>query len=394
MTVNKFLGACLLIASTTIGAAMIAMPVSTSTFGLLPTALLFLLSWSFMLVSAYLILEVNLRFSIGSNMLSMAQQTLGRFGQVMTWSSYLLLLYALMAAYLSGLGSLISEAVGNSGEFSYLSLTTLVFVFSAILTLGTKTTDIINRLFLIGLLVCFVMLVFLIGPHIDTEHLAHVQFSGMWQGLPIILTAFGFHIIIPTIRTYLDHDVEHTKKAIFFGALIPLVVYLIWEVVILGVAPTHKLQHIMMHGDPEVGLTQMLDGMLHNPLLTHATKLLTIFAITTSFIGVSLSLFDFLSDALRLPKSKLGRITTAAITFIPPALFNLAYPRGFMLALNYAGIFVALLLGIIPCLMVWRSRYVGHHDIDQSFKVPGGRWLLILTLLFFSAIICIELYPR
>ena len=59
---NKTLGAILLVSGTTIGAAMLALPVVTGLAGFIPTALLFILFWAFMLFTAFLILEVNLWF--------------------------------------------------------------------------------------------------------------------------------------------------------------------------------------------------------------------------------------------------------------------------------------------------------------------------------------------
>ena len=92
-------------------------------------------------------------------------------------------------------------------------------------------------------------------------------------------------------------------------------------------------------------------------LLSITSTLFSIFAITTSFIGVTLSLADFLKDATqqikRLPKIKLALLIDS-LTFIPSILFALFYPEGFMLALHYAGILVALLLIALPAIMQYK----------------------------------------
>jgi amino acid permease len=63
----------------------------------------------------------------------------------------------------------------------------------------------------------------------------------------------------------------------------------------------------------------------------------------------------------------------------------LSYPQGFIKALDYAGIFVALLLGILPCLMVLRGRKV--HNEHAPYKVKGGKSLLFLVMAFYLVVI-------
>jgi len=73
---NRVFGAILLITGTCIGAGMLALPVSTAQYGLLPSALLFVSCWLTMTFAALLILEVNLWLPHDSNMISMAHAKL------------------------------------------------------------------------------------------------------------------------------------------------------------------------------------------------------------------------------------------------------------------------------------------------------------------------------
>ena len=49
----------------------------------------------------------------------------------------------------------------------------------------------------------------------------------------ILVTLFGFHIIIPAIRNYFENDVVF-KKTVTIGVLAPLLVYLVWVIATLG----------------------------------------------------------------------------------------------------------------------------------------------------------------
>lgn len=77
-------------------------------------------------------------------------------------------------------------------------------------------------------------------------------------------------------------------------------------------------------------------------------------ALATSFLGVALGLFDYLADLFQRRNSVTYRLQTGAITFLPPLAFALFYPRGFVMALGYAG----WRYPFLPCcsLLCWRGR--------------------------------------
>ena len=71
MKINHFIGAVLLIAGTTIGAGMLALPVMTSFVGFLPSIVIFVVCWMFMLATAYFFLDVNFAVEGEVNLISM-----------------------------------------------------------------------------------------------------------------------------------------------------------------------------------------------------------------------------------------------------------------------------------------------------------------------------------
>jgi len=77
------------------------------------------------------------------------------------------------------------------------------------------------------------------------------------------------------------------------------------------------------------------------------------------------------------------------LMFTPPLLFALFYSRGFVVALGYAGVFVAILYGILPTLMVWRGRYI--EKKKKEFRVIGGKPLLLVMFIGSLAIIFFQI---
>ncbi len=98
----KILGSILLIVGTSIGAGMLALPIATAQLGFIGSLILLFSCWFVMTAGAFLMLEVNLWMPLNSNLISMARETMGPFGQVISWIAYLLLLYSLLCAYIAG----------------------------------------------------------------------------------------------------------------------------------------------------------------------------------------------------------------------------------------------------------------------------------------------------
>lgn len=395
-TTSKLIGGVLLIAGTSIGAGLLALPVETGVFGFMPSVVVLVSCWVATLFAAFFMLEANLWLPQDSNLISMAQETLGRPGKLLAWISYLLLLYALMVAYLSGMNSLIVHSVSDNFGFQLsplISSCSLVLVFGVFLYFGTKPIDYLNRMLLFGMGSCFIALIFTLTPSIKPALLKPATFHGFWTALPVIVTTFGYQIVIPSVRRYLKSDVRTMVITIVLGSTIPLLIYLVWEFMILGVIPIHGdhgLTEILSTGQPAIGLTTSLQGLLHAEWIGTVAKFLSFFVIATSFIGVSLSLFDFLCDGFHIDRHHAGRFIMLGATFIPPIIFTLRYPGAFMAALGYAGILVAVLLIIIPVSMVISGRY--YRNEPHIFRTPGGLVSITLLLIFALSVIFIELF--
>ncbi len=392
---RRLLGATLILSGTCIGAGMLALPVSTAPLGFFVSMALLVATWLYMAYTGYLVVEANLWLPDRTNYISMARVTLGKVGAVLSWFSFLLLLYSLMAAYITGGGALVVSAMKLRGITlaaceSYLPW---VVVFAIIIYLGTRFTDWINRLLMLGLIVAYALLATKVTSHVKWNLLAvRPHFSYWLAALPILMASFGYHIVLPSMRHYLQGDKRKLCWMVLLGSLLPLLVYALWELLIFGVVPMqgkHGLLAILQSGQPTNLLTDALVRISQNPWLSRAARFFAFFAIASSFVGVSLGLFDILADGLKVKRNHLGKGLISVLTFVPPLIFALVYPHGFIVALGYAGVFVAVLHGILPAAMVWSGRY--QLKIAKGFRVPGGKLLLLLVVLVACVVIYAEL---
>lgn len=392
---NKIVGGVLLVAGTATGAGMLALPVSTGMAGFFPSLVLFLIYWCYMTYTAFLMLEVNLWLGEGTNMISMARRTLGRGGRAVSWLIYLFLLYALTTAYIAGSAPIVMDAFQALTGMTipeWVGAIPLFMIFGLFVYKGMHSVDWVNRLLMIGLVVAYCLLVIFLTPHVDKKLLSHIDMKYALMGVSVVATSFGFHIIIPSLVHYLHSDVAKLKKVLILGSIIPLVVYISWEFLALGIIPidgVHGLRQGYLDGSNGAHL---LTSFLDNAAIAMVARFFSFFAIVTSFLGVSMSLSDFLADGFRIKKTRSGRILLYLMTFIPPLLITLIDPRAFLSALEYAGAFgVVTLLGLLPALMVWSGRY--KHQLVQktTFTTPGGKPMLLLVMAISIAVILLEI---
>ncbi len=395
---NKLIGGILLIIGTSIGGGMLALPIATAQLGFINALIALILCWAVMTASALLILEVNLWHSINSNLISMAKTTLGLLGQIIAWISYLLLLYALLAAYVSGGGDFLKHFLAEfhinlASKFSTFLFTGLL---SIIVYKGIHSVDYVNRGLMLSKITAYILLVLCIFPFISLNSLLTPAgklnyFPAIIGSITVIITSFGFAIIVPSLRSYFANDEKVLRKAILIGSLIPLICYIVWELAIMGVIPAQgdlSLQTIAHSGHSTSNLLVSLNHLLNKPFINFLAKAFTAICLATSFLGVALSLFDFLSDGLAIRKTNLNKVVLYAITFLPPLIIANHFPNVFINALSYAGILCVILLILLPVMMAWSGRYI--KKCATGYQVSGGKFLLTGLLTIAIALIILS----
>ncbi|WP_338463506.1 tyrosine transporter TyrP [Franconibacter daqui] len=389
---NRTLGSVFIVAGTTIGAGMLAMPLASAGVRMGITLLLLIGMWALMCYTALLLVEVYQHVPADTGLGSLARRYLGRPGQWLTGFSMLFLMYALTAAYISGAGELLAASFSDWLAIP-LSPSTGVLLFTvvagAIVCIGTTMVDLFNRLLFSAKIVLLLVMLALLMPHV---HQANLLSMPLEQGLafsaiPVIFTSFGFHGSVPSIVSYLNGDIRKLRLVFITGSAIPLVAYLFWQLATLGAIDSATFNHLLANHAGLNGLLQAVRQVVASPHVELAVHLFADLALATSFLGVSLGLFDYLSDMFQRSRKVGGRLQSGLITFLPPLAFALFYPQGFVMALGYAGVALAILALIIPALLVWKSR---EQTPRQPWRVAGGKPLLALVVACGVGIIAIQ----
>jgi tyrosine-specific transport protein len=355
---NKTLGASLLISGCCIGAGMLGIPVVTAEAGFYPSLLFFVIAWAFMTAAGLLLAKLVLSFNKPEiHLLSMADATLGRFGKLAAWMLFAFLFYAIMTAYVIAAGVLISDCTGLNFQLAALGLGAGMFVAIA---RGVRLVDSLNRYLLFGMVACYLLLVCFGLPSVDIERLDRANFSAAWASLPILVICFGFHNLIPSLATYLKQDAKALRKAIITGSLISLVIYLMWEFVILGLVPEQNIADWISAEKKGELVTQVLADTVGSKTVVVLAQGFAFLAIATSFLPVAFSFLDFLKDGLKEVHKKASTKTLALVVLIPPLLLSVSDPHLFLEALDFAGGICAVsIFGILPAVMAAKRGIVG-----------------------------------
>lgn len=387
----RILSGTLLISGTTIGAGMLGIPLVTAASGFLPGVLITSLVWFFMYCTALLFLEVTLWMPDGSNVLSMSKKFLGPYGRLFSGALFIFLYYCLMVAYFDAGAPLFARAFSFFG-FSLSPILSFVLFgasFALIVTLGPKSIDRTNVIISVAMIAAWFLLIGSGASEVKQAPLKVVEWQKMFLAMPVLFSAFGFHNVIPSLSTYLKRDRKALRRSIFWGSLIPLLVYIVWQWLIIGAIPHKDIVDAFKEG---IAISDSFQTQLSHPYFSTFTRFFAFFAIVTSMLGVSFSMVDFLGDGLKVKKRVgLSRLFLSMLTFVPPMVFSIFYPDIFANALGVAGGFgEALLNGLLPISLLWVGKYVW--KLKADLKWLENRLMLTLLALYALFVIGLETY--
>ena len=392
-------GAIALVAGTTVGAGMLALPAVCQSSGFVPSTTALVLCWAYMLGTGLLVLEVNLDVmrktgDTNASIVTMADRTLGENGVRFAWAAYVFIHYALLVAYISRVGQLAAESFrglnlgvdvsdGAAGTAYAAILGYVIFASSP------RRLDDINSVLVGIVLLTFAPLLFLGAANVDVQNFATGDWTAVPSTIPVIALAFVFHNVVPVVATSLEGDARKAKVALMAGTAIPFAMFVLWDAALLGSVSQAQaedaLDAVARSGGAIEAIADPLAALqATSPAAAALVSGFSFFAITTSFVGFVLGLVDFLSDGLGFRAEESETKTQKgndwrpfALTLAPPWAFALSYPDVFLDALDSAGTFgVLTLFGCMPPAMAWSNRYggFGNANIAKKNGDKGSEW--------------------
>ncbi|TCN84296.1 tryptophan permease [Shewanella fodinae] len=383
----SLLGGAMIIAGTTVGAGMFSLPVVSAGMWFGYSVLMLLVVWFCMLMSGLLLLETNLHFEPGASFDTLTRKTLGQFWRVVNGASIAFVLYILTYAYISGGGSIVNHYLAGADVSLPQSAAALLFalVLAVIVFISTKAVDRVTSIMIGGMVISFLLAIGHLFSGVDSVKLwqpdGPQQFTPyIWAAIPFGLASFGYHGNVPSLVKYYGHRPALIVKALFIGTFVALVIYIGWLVATMGNLSRSNFSEIIAQGGNMGVLVEALGKTMPSSLLDSLLTLFANLAVASSFLGVTLGLFDYVADLFGFDDSHNGRIKTAAVTFLPPAIMGVLFPNGFLVAIGFAALAATIWAVIVPALMAYRSRQMFAEA--KRFQVPGGTPLIALVIAF------------
>ncbi|AXA34340.1 amino acid permease [Francisella adeliensis] len=353
---SKAIGSVLLIIGTTIGAGMLSLPLVVASCGFKVAILLLLLSWSVMYITALKLLNACAKYPVGVNFTSMLKDRTPKLYQAIFAVIYILLLYSLLSAYTSQGSSLVSLAL-PSGKANATNVAIPAIIFILIfgsLMYSYKVSDYANRIFVFLKFLFFILAIGGMFVYIQMDYLSNmpVSLSALVFAWPTLLPSFGFHNVIPVLYEYQNGDIKSIKKSILIGSLAVLIIYFIWIFLALSLIPQeglHSYQSLFIGGNNTPnGFVNEIKSLSHSDMLEIGLNVFIHIAVITSFIGVGISLMHYIRDIFAKYSKNISNLELGFLCFIPPLIFTVFYPQGFILALQYAAIFAVIIFVYTP----------------------------------------------
>ena len=388
--IPSLLGGAMIIAGTAIGAGMLANPTSTAGIWFVGSIIILFYTWFCMTTSGLMLLEANLHYPTGASFDTIVTDLLGKRWNILNGLSVAFVLYILTYAYITSGGSITENAINSLQGEIQISRSTGSLLFCLVLGLfvwlSTKAVDRISTILIGGMVIAFFLSTTGLLSSVNINTLldnqnentpAHLPY--LLTALPVCLVSFGFHGNVPSLVKYYNREGRRVMQSIFIGTLLALFIYILWQMAVQGNLPRDKFAPVIAKGGDVAALLEALSAYIPVKYIGIALNFFAYMAIASSFLGVTLGLFDYIADLLKQPDTPWGRAKTALLTFLPPLLLSLQFPYGFVIAIGYAGLASTLWAAIVPALLVKASR---KKFPESSYKVYGGKGMIYFIIFF------------
>jgi len=334
---KRFICPVAVLSGTIIGVGLFSLPYITLKVGIWVMLAYLLILGGLVALIHYLFGKVALKTPDLLRLPGYAEFHLGKWGKRTALLSTTIGLLGALLAYLIVGGEFLSSLFGPIFGGSNLFYSLLYFIIGFfIIFFGIK---IISKIEFWGIILFFAVLVimFVKGfPHIRIDNLflgSDLYFFFLPYG-PILFSLWGASII-PEVEEMLGEKKEPLKKIIPISLLIPIIVYSLFIILILGITGASTT---------ESALTGLKDFL--GPGLFSLGIVLGLLATFTSFVSIGLTLKNIFSFDLKINK----HVSLTITCFVPLFLFLIGI-KSFISVISFVGGITIGIDGILILLM-------------------------------------------
>jgi len=364
---KKFWAATFTLTGTIIGAGILGLPYVFAKSGLL-IGIFWLITIGTLMTFANLALgEVTLRTKGKHQLSGYAKKYLGKWGERVMFFSVIFGVYSALIAYLIGEGESLSKILPGNISPIILGIT-FWLIMTLMLREGLRGLKKIETWGVIVIILIIVGMFIRFAPTINPQNLTTINPQNFVIPIGVVMFALLGFTSIPELRKEIRGKEKLLKKAIILGSAIPIILYILFSTIFIGVLGANISE---------------VATLSFGPLIT----LLGIFTMLTSYFVLSFSLNETFKYDFKTKKTTSILLTSVAplIIYILSTYFNFI---GFVLILGIGGVISGGLTGILILLMAKKAKEHTKNENNPEFQVPIN-WpiIIILSIVFIAGII-------
>ena len=357
------------------GAGILGLPYALAHGGVLNGLILLVIVGFFIMILHLFVGEIVLSSKHAHQLTGFANKYLGRTGKWIMFQVFMVASYGSLLAYIIGGGEVLAALFdGNSKIWS------LVFfsIGSVLLYIGLKIIKKIGMVLMFTLLGVILLMAFACFGKWDATNL--VDFSA-WQFLypyGVVLFAFLGASSIYQARKILEGREKLLKKAIIISSMIPLVVYAIFVVLVVGVTGLSTTELAT------VGL-----GKVIGPEINILGNVFAFLTLATSFLTLGNAVKETYFYDFDLVKDKeLDRFLSWILTISIPLFLFIMGNNDFIQILGFVGAIAGGLEGILLILIYFRLKKRKKPDRKPEYSIKYYTiWAYLLFFMFVGGIV-------
>ncbi|MDO8510782.1 MAG: aromatic amino acid transport family protein [Nanoarchaeota archaeon] len=361
-----------------VGAGILAIPYVMAQSGLLLGFILIVgLGLSLLLVNL-MAGEIVLRTNKQHQLTGYAERYLGPWGKRLMMFSMVFSIYGALTAYLIGLGETVRAIVHWGNPLMY-TIICFVIAFSIIYR-GVKATGTVDFI-LMGLVILIIFSITVISyNNINLEHLTTINIAKFFVPYGVILFALMGIPAVPEVQEVLGQQKEKMKKILIIGSLIPIVLYILFAGVVVGIIGLDNFQIL----EPNQRIATVALSIYSSPILGIFANLIAVLAMFTSFLTLGTALIEMYEYDYLFPRSY-----ALLLTFTIPLLIALFSLSTFISVIALTGAIAGGLQVILIIFTFWKARNGGERTPEYSLK--AYKILGSLLILLFGVGVVLEL---
>jgi tyrosine-specific transport protein len=374
---RKFISTAFTLSGTIIGAGILGLPYVFAQSGFfIGLFWLVFLGLVVTLINLYLG-EITLRTNAKHQLPGYSSKYLGKWGRKIMSIAIIFGIYSALLAYMIGEGESLSKLFFENFEYSlffgiaFWALMTFFLNRGSVRRLKNFEFWGVISIFFIIFILSLVLL-----PDIQMQNVVSLRSFGIFNiFLPfgiVLFALLGFDSV-PEMRLEIGNDRKMLKKAIFLGTLIPIILYILFSFVFVGVLGQNAAEVATLSFSGYFGKFLFLLG---------------IFTMSTSFFVLSFALKDYFIFDLK--KRKISFFYVSFIPLIAYLLVSFFDLADFVTVLGVGGAISGGMVGILVLFMNIRAKKKG--DRNPEYSIPINWFIIAFLSLIFLAGIFFQLF--